>query len=252
MKKLTIHIKFAILFLLLASSCVEEQLMTYSEKDAVYFRRSVFGTNTNLATDSLFYSLGLTRPDLIDSVITVEIGLTGNATDYDRPVNLQLINGTTATADLHYRMLEPAVLKAGEFIARIPISLIKSEAIASDTVSLVMQLLPNEHFDVNMNELINSSGVTVRKHDIFSIYVTGAVSRPQFWFDPYLGTFSVKKLMLISEVMNVNPIMFLSPPQLAEVMYIGVFMKRYLLLQKELGNTIYEEDGSEMIMGSAI
>jgi hypothetical protein len=86
----------------------------------------------------------------------------------------------------------------------------------------------------------------------FKLTFTDKLIQPISWQPGIFGVFTAKKLFLMCDLMNLEPEMFNLPTtapglSIPEVLYYGSFMKRYLADQKVNGNTIYEEDGKEML-----
>lgn len=256
MKKITIYIFLPLLTISLLMGCVEDDLTTYDRKDSVYFLSSLDKEVFGSVTDSLFYGFGLTKADFTDSIIHIKVAVQGNVKAFDRSVNLQVGGRTTAQENVDFEILETPMIKSGEFLADIPVKLLKSEAVVADTVFLELELLPNEDFDTNMKKQVSNTGEVEHSHVNLGIYFSGAVTEPQGWFVPYLGTFSLKKLQLMADVLEIDPYTFTLPLgsmySLSELKYFGVYMQRYLDLQKAEGNTVLEEDGTEMEMGHLI
>ncbi|MNL27129.1 hypothetical protein D3C87_1486980 [compost metagenome] len=70
-----------------------------------------------------------------------------------------------------------------------------------------------------------------------------------------MGAFSRKKLFLMAEVAEIKNLGDLDNTTITTIpktIYYGTFMQRYLNEMKAAGKTIYEDNGSEMIMGPSV
>ncbi|GAB3662431.1 hypothetical protein GCM10028791_37500 [Echinicola sediminis] len=238
------------------TACVEDELITYDQKDNVYFLSSTEDSVFGNVTDSLLYSFGLMGEDFTDSIINVQVAVMGVAKDYDRPVNIQVSANSSAQDGVDFEIVEAPIVKAGEFVANVPVRLYKSEEGKTDTLMLGLNLLPNEHFDTKMQQLESNNGEVILSHVNLSVHFTSSITQPKGWFTPYFGTFSVKKILLMAEVLDIDPYAFTKPLgsvySVSEYQFFGVYMQRYLDVQEANGNPIYEEDGTLMEMGSLI
>ncbi|MBD8487749.1 DUF4843 domain-containing protein [Echinicola sp. CAU 1574] len=248
MKKSILNI-FLLLTVVLCWSCVEDELNTFQNEDSIYFPMSTEGTSQNPNMDSLFYSVGLVPTTFTDSLISIPVKVLGRVADEDRSFTVELGQGTTAQEGTDFEFVNEHVIPAGEVSATIDIRLIKTEEIAEDTVVIKLKLLADEHFKSEMTTYVDRYGQEQLSHVGLDIYLSGVLQQPEDWFEPYLGKFSSKKFFLMVDVLGFDPLIYTGDVALSKSQYFGVVMKRYLDQQKALGNTIYEEDGTEMEMG---
>ncbi|UZD21139.1 DUF4843 domain-containing protein [Algoriphagus halophytocola] len=248
MKKTIQHI-FLLLAIAVCWSCVEDELITFQKEDSIYFPLSTEGTSNNPNTDSLFYSVGLVPKTFTDSTVSIPVKVLGTLMNEDRSFTVELAQGTTAKEGVDFEFINDHMIPAGEVSSTIDIRLIKTEEIANDTVVVKLKLLPNDHFNTEMTTYTDVYGKAVLSHVDLDIYLTGVIQEPRYWFEPYLGKFSAKKFFLMVEVLEFDPLIYMGNVSLSQSQYFGLAMKRYLDQQKALGNTIYDEDGTEMEMG---
>ncbi|WP_200976055.1 DUF4843 domain-containing protein [Echinicola sp. 20G] len=248
MKKLIQNI-YLLLAIVACWSCVEDELDTFQNEDSIYFSMSTEGTSVNPDTDSLFYSVGLVPQTFTDTIISIPVKVLGLVKDQERSFTVELSQGTTAQEGVDFEFVNDHVIPAGEVSSNIDIRLIKTEEIAEDTVVLKLKLLSDDHFKTEMTTYIDRYGEAQLSHVDLDIYLTGVIQEPQYWFEPYLGKFSAKKFFLMVDVLGFDPLIYTGNVSLSQNQYFGIAMKRYLDEQKALGNTIYDEDGTEMEMG---
>ncbi len=86
----------------------------------------------------------------------------------------------------------------------------------------------------------------------FRWFANDIIKKPARWLDTYLGTFTRKKLLLMAQVLGFEPAYLDASVSIVEMTAYGKFMQRYLNEQKAAGNTVYEDDGSEMTMGPSV
>ncbi|MBD8487758.1 DUF4843 domain-containing protein [Echinicola sp. CAU 1574] len=249
--KNTIRNIFLFIVIVMCWSCVEDELMTYtSSTDSIYFTFSK-KEEPAIPFDSIYYSVGLVPADFTDSLVSIPVKIMGNKKDYDRAFSVELSEKSTAVEGTNFKIENELVIPAGAVESAIQIRLFKTPDIAEDTVMIGFDLLPNEYFNTEMKNYVNEFGEIEVSHVNFELYLTGTVSEPQNWFAPFLGPFSLKKLMLMNEVLGIDPLTFSKGRlEISKMMYFGKAMKRYLDLQRAAGNTVYEEDGTEMEMGA--
>jgi hypothetical protein len=83
-------------------------------------------------------------------------------------------------------------------------------------------------------------------------FVNDIIKKPARWQDAVFGIFTRKKLLLMASILNFEPVYLEATVSPGESTAYGKYMQRYLNEQKLLGNTILEEDGSVMSMGSSV
>jgi len=247
MKRLSIAI--AMLFALWG--CSKETIELYSGKSLLYFDYSIHTSNKRNPTriDTTLFTFSLSNTGLTDSIYNMQISLMGRQSAHDRPFTIQVVDSTTtAVAGVHYEALKDVyVMPANQSVVYIPVRFYRTKEMAQHQYQLQMKLLPNADFDTTLTQPADKMTVATAT---YTIYIDDQIARPVRWLDVYLGTFSRRKMLLICEQLKMTPNDFVTIA-VAEVTYIGKAMQRYLNQQKAAGNIIYEEDGTEMIMGDA-
>ncbi|WP_431242513.1 DUF4843 domain-containing protein [Flavobacterium sp. P21] len=255
MKKIFI---LSILFLSILgfASCDHEEIATYSGVNSVYFAPSVFGISdgaTTTVTDSVGFTFALEKPVIVGKTYNLPIQVQGNSSDVDRKVKVVVDPKSTAIAGTHFEIPQDFVIPAGKVVNDLPIKIYRTEDMKKNSFLLILNLEENESFKTEMK----SKEINVLTHKrisfiTFKLSFDDKLTRPIGWYAPYLGVFTAKKFFLMCDLIHLDPAIFnqkLGGPGLAiaDFMYYQAFMKRYLADQKASGNTIYEEDGKEMI-----
>ncbi|MFH6995099.1 DUF4843 domain-containing protein [Flavobacterium sp. FlaQc-48] len=256
MKKIVILSLFFIFFLGF-TSCTQDGIEAYQDTDNIYFSPSVFAISINGAkvlTDSTGFSFGLDNPAITEKVFLLPIRVQGTVSNVDRKVKVTVDPSSTAVLGTHFSLPENIVMHAGKEVDTIAVTVHRTEDMKTKGLTMVLNLEENEFFTTKMqtkitNVLTQKTMSFVR----FKISFDDKLTQPKGWYAPYLGVFTAKKFYLMCELMNLQPEIFnqaLGSPGLsiAEFQYYQNFMKRYLADQKASGNTIYEIDGTEMIV----
>jgi hypothetical protein len=237
----------------IAASCKREPLTTYNAADNVYFNYSL-GFNT--FRDSMDFSFATRDASVKDTVLLVPLGVTGMGAATDRTFKLVVDPASTAVAGTHYE-LPAAVIHAGKVQDTLRLRFKRTADLASGKKKLVLRLEPNEFFKTDLQYRIlgtvGRDSVSVLR---FSIAASDILSAGVYWNDyvPYFGTFSIKKVKLIHDLLGM-PLDFwtVSPTneRRASAIYYASSTARYLGDQAAQGNVINDEDGTPMKMGAA-
>lgn len=239
----------AVLYFILPG-CKKETIDLYSGKDLLYFDYSIHTSNKRnpQRIDTTLFTFSLANELVADSTFNVQISLMGKQADRDRSFNIKVIDSaTTAVAGVHYEALEASYfLPAKQSVAYIPVHFHRTKEMAGQQYTLQLQLEPNQDFDTTITQVDSKKDVSTAT---FTLYIDDQIAKPVRWLDGYLGTFSREKILLICSQLNMTVNDF-TTIAVAEVIYIGKAMQRYLNQQKAGGATVYEKDGTEMIMGT--
>lgn len=256
MKKILIA---SILFLsfLGLTSCSEEKIGLYEDKDNIYFSPAVFPSikfeNKDVATDSTGFSFAFEKASLDKKVYLIPIRVQGKLSDKDRKVKVVVDPLSTAVQGTHFTLPESIVMRAGKAIDTIAVTIYKTPDLKSNTRTLILNLEGNEFFDTKMqSKVTNVLTQKTMSYVQFKLTFNNILIMPKGWVEYYLGKYSAKKFLLMCDLLNLDPSVFSmtygsNPLTAGDYLYYGVFMRRYLQDQKASGNTIYEDDGTEMI-----
>lgn len=253
MKNIFYTIGLLLLFIM-GLSCKRNELITYQGQPDIYFnaatRLPTF--EGDVITDSINISFAYST--VSDSVSKIVIGVAGAMADQDRDYKLIVNPASTAIGGQHYDVL-PATfkIKRHSLTDTLFLKMHRTADLQKKELLLILDLEANENFVTKMKDKVVSKATgKMMSYTRYKVYMNDIVLQPSGWFDPYLGKFSRKKLFLMVEVLNVEPSFFVGRPSLAILTAYGKYMQRYLNDLKIAGKTVYEDDGSEMIMGSSI
>jgi hypothetical protein len=253
MKKILI-LGITFLSLIGLTSCDKEEIEVYKGTNNIYFPLAVFPAYTNgPLIDSTGFSFSFDNASITGRVYLIPVRVQGTVSDVDRKIKVSVDPSSTAVLGTHFSLPENIVLHAGKQIDSIPVTVNRTLDLKDKSVTIVLNLEENEFFTVNMKDRVTNV-LTQKKinYTRFKLTFTDKLMQPIGWQPGSFGVFTAKKFFLMCELMNLEPEMFnqtqgspgLSIP---EVLYYASFMRRYLADQKAEGNTIYEEDGKEML-----
>nr|WP_315151118.1 DUF4843 domain-containing protein [uncultured Flavobacterium sp.] len=235
------------------TSCTQEEIESYKDTNNIYFSRSIFPLYTNgPVIDSTGFSFGLDNVAIKERIYPIAIRVQGKVSDVDRKVKLTVDPSSTAVLGTHFILPENMVLRAGKEIDTILVKVLRTSDMKTQDLTLVLNLEENDFFTTRMQSRVTNvlTGKTI-SFVRFKLSFNDKLSTPIGWFSGFLGVFTAKKFFLMCELMNLEPEMFNQPSgsaglSIPDNQYYQNFMKRYLADQKASGNTIYEENGTEM------
>jgi len=241
-----------LIFLTTLLSC-QKELHKYEGKPAIYFneagRLTAFGGE--VLRDSTVMSFSLAKAQ--DSIVNMVITTTGAKQDIDRPYKLVINANSDAVVENHYEILNKSFfIKKNQLSDTVKIKFFRKVDMQAKTFLLSFDLLENENFSTEMKYRVLAA--TKKKNSLINYrwYINDIIKKPGRWLDGYFGIFTRKKLLLMAEVLGIEPAYLDASVSIPETIAYGKFMQRYLNEQRAAGNIIYEENGSEMVMGSAV
>lgn len=207
--------------LLMCWACNEDEVKIYDGTDAVYF---------SAYTDTAFFSLTFLAK--ADTVVNLPVKALGEKVNYDRKFSVR-VTGGTAQPGVNYDALEEEyILKAGIVTGSLPIRLYK-EGTKDTTLSIDVELIPNEYFVQNMPAKINKGDTVEITRQVVTF--SNNLAKPKQWISS-LGYFSEAKFFLFNREMGVEATDWYSTdanvlkPVGNKVMAGIVYMKNYLEL----------------------
>ena len=246
---------FSIIFLSLVglSSCSQEEIKTYKDTDNIYFSRAYFPLfSTDPVIDSTGFSFGLENPSVKEKVYKLVVRVQGTVSTVDRKIKVTVDPSSTAILGTHFTLPENIVFHAGKEVDTIPVTVKRTTDMKTNKFTLVLNLEENEFFSTKMqSKVINVITKKTISYIRFKLTVEDQLTQPKGWVAGFFGPFSAKKFYLMCDLMHLDPTIFNMSPggpglSVPDVQYYQNFMKRYLIDQKASGNTIYEENGTEM------
>lgn len=249
-----------IITVLLLASCVllacKKDLKTYDGEESIYFLSSVAPLNKGAVNDSMLITFAYAKPNLQDSTVKLSVRIAGSPVGTDREFKLVVDPASTAQAGIHYSIGQKFVIPANEVTAHLDVKLKRTAEMRENNYTIIFKLEDNQFFKTPMKDrVLNATTGKVLKFTTYSIWINDILRKPKAWQEIYLGTFSRKKMFLLSELLEIPDLSVLDDTQLTPIpkrVYYATFMQRYLNEMKAAGKTIYDENGSEMIMGAGV
>lgn len=252
MKKILI-LSIVFLSFLGLTSCNQEEIETYNDTDNIYFSPSVFPLALNATlVDSIGFSFGFDKASITKRIYFVPIRVQGKVFDVDREVKVTVDPTSTAVQGTHFTLPEKIVMRAGKAVDTIAVTVLRTPDLKTNAFTIVLNLEENGNFTTKMkSKVVNTLTQKTLSYIRFKISFDDKLTQPIGWYVPYLGAFTPKKFFLMCDLMHLEPTMFNNKLGsaglgISDVKYYESFMQRYLADQKAAGNTIYEDDGTEM------
>ena len=248
--------RYIIILVLLAFAGIgcTKQLKTFDGKPVVYFQYAVEPKDPNnpeIFWDSTIISFAYSPATSKDSVITLMVKSTGSPATVNRQYAIKVNDSSTAKEGVHYDFVNTDyTIQAGKVIDTIYLKLHRLPQMASQSFNIYFELQPNDNFgvDIEVKHPTNSTAsINTIRH---RVKIDDILAQPKYWLDAYLGTFTRKKLYLMAEVIGFQINVFNTTISVADLVFYGKFMQRYLNEQRGLGNIIKEDNGTDMVMGA--
>lgn len=242
----------AALAAILPLSCTDS-LETYSGEAGIYFAMRVESSAVN--TDTLYCetsSLPFIVTDADRAVFNLKVKILGAVSDRDRQISIEVVpEETDALAEDYDPLLPGYTLPAGAVFGSIPITFHRTASLEGQERRLTVRLIGNNDFALPITLWKNSSDeyVNVVKH---TIIISDKYVQLPGYAEGFFGPFSEKKMKLLLEVLGLEISDFNEEMPYTQAKAYGQKFDRYLKEQKAAGNTIYEDDGTEMTAGEYI
>lgn len=266
--KRSFHILLAGSMLLSGISCEKEKLLTYKAEDSIYFNYIVgkdpSSNGLGQYSDSLELTFSFSDASVTDTILSIPVGVTGEARSQDRAFNLQVDPASTAKPNMNYEFPASFLIRAGKTEDTIRIKVKRTPELKTTMLTLFLTLQDNDQFKTLIKYRprgVNSPTRIVDQDTIqttrFKVNIGDMLAAGPYWsmyYEYSFGTFSEKKVRLMNQIAGM-PLSFWSKPastsqDRADIAYYGSFTARYLSDQAFAGNMIMEDDGfTPMRMG---
>lgn len=235
------------------AACSNDTIDTYQGNDNVYYTWSVEGLYVNrlyVYPDSLGFTFAYKEAAVTDSIFKLPVTVQGQVLDRDRTLKVSVNPQSTAKEGVHFDLPESIKFGANLTTDSIPITFHRTPEMKSETFTLVLDLEENEDFRIEMKDKLEDEFTgEMRSYTSFKLSVNDILKQPTFWHEGFLGVFTKKKLFLISELLGIPTDHYNNIVPYSDLQFHAQFMKRYLNDKKAAGETVYEDDGTEMTMG---
>jgi hypothetical protein len=218
-----------VLTLLMAGACKKDNIMLYNGDSYIQFSKSYIDS-------SLFSFLAL--PDKDEATVAMPVELVGKPEDKDRTYKIEVDKSLSSAADANYSVPASFTLRAGHIVDTAWITLKKTPDLAVKPVKLVLKIAASDELQTGQAE-----------YTLSILYISNVIARPDWWdenvTDNFLGDYSDKKYKLFIQVTGVSDV---DGSDVDELRYYTILFKNYLLKEKDAGRTVYEANGTEMLV----
>ncbi len=248
MRRMTMEIAAAFLI----AGC-SSGIDTYTGNAGVYF---AMPSGTSYANSDTTYTDSSILPFVVtedtEAVFHLKIKILGKVEKWDRKVSVRVVEEESTTLSGDYDALDPYyILKAGEVFGTVPVRFHRTASLEGEERTLTVELVPNEDFSLPISLWRNSSTeyVNVIRH---SIRVSDKYVQLPGYAPGHFGPFSQKKMKILLELFSMNLMDFNEKLPVTVTKALGQKFDRWLKEMKAKGETVLEEDGSEMKAGDYI
>lgn len=164
------------------SACKKDEALMFNEPVSVYVENLV---------DSNIYTFATSPVEVVSDRIDVTYRIIGNSAPVDRTIALKVRDGATAKAGYHYA-IGPAVVKANEFSAVVPVYLYRRPGLKDSTVSVTFDIQENTDFKTGYPNRLK-----------FKVTISDILVKPTIWdntWASYFGTYSEVKFRFLLRV----------------------------------------------------
>lgn len=186
--------KYIILYVCLFAlmGCKQEEIMVFEGKDAM----SIYVDQYE--ADSTSFSFAYYLQDVVKDTIWLKIRAQGGVRKEDRTVDMQTVEGTTATEGTDF-LLPTFIFKAGKATDLYPVVLLRNESLKSQTKTLKIAVKENQYFEKGApgEELAKTNSLRY-----YTIHFNDFLSKPTYWssLERYVGVFSAVKFQFMFSV----------------------------------------------------
>lgn len=221
-------------------SCKKSNLMTYEGGDQIFFSMS--------SSDSTVFTFKSIIEDKYE--IGIDVVTAGEISEVDRVFEVEVDDRTTAKAGVDYELMKETLkMPAGKASTKIKIRLLRNAGLLNKQVRLLLKLLPNNNFKVEMKDAAEQ-GKTVSLDLSKTVFGDNYINSSR-WSSSYMGVFSVKKMQLLVEIGEMDIVKFYTGKYTGPAYYpFSRAVQVYLNEQKAKGNIILDENKQEIIMGN--
>lgn len=235
---------FGILAVWLLGAC-QKDLDTYSGVDFVYFDGE---------QDSTYASFAYIETEQLTDTVLLWVRVSGQVTDFERKIRMKVAETDGVVGTDFVALPEYYTVAASNTVCIAPVILKRSELLKQEERYLIIELQDNEDFRLMLPEQNKNKSREKYSKIRYKIVFSEIMVAPKRWNNAYFGTFSVKKLAVMCEKMQITRDKFNDANYmlLSRQRYIAKKMKQILEECKANNATIYEDDNvTEMTMGAS-
>lgn len=221
---------FFIIGLSVLLSCSEEVIKTYDELTPRRYIQFMSPEKDSVEISFFFFP----GSETIDYPLPVQA--TGYSSE-DEQYKISIVKDYTTAPEENYKLAEIQTFRSSYVVDTAYIKLVKSDFLNTNKVRVVLEVVENGVFLPGRKD-----------HRVSIVWFHNIISQPEWWTlevsATYLGRYSDKKYKLFLDVVGVD----LREATSSEIRNYALHFKKYLNSEKEAGRTVYEDDGTEMVV----
>ena len=158
-----------------------------------------------LYLDSAHFRFSYKPLEVKEGLVKVVVQLMGNATDYDRVIQLEVDDAGSTALPEEYEFPDRILLPAGQFTVDVPIVIKRSQRLVDRDVCLRVKLIPTTEFQIN-----DSKSMVPGELTSFRIYWSDILPKPAWWVTSVfeLGKYSRSKHRFMLDELAISPASF--------------------------------------------
>ncbi|TCC98160.1 DUF4843 domain-containing protein [Pedobacter psychroterrae] len=209
------------------ASCAKDKQLMYNEQPSIYVYDRV---------DSTVFTFATVPVNVVKDTINVEYRIIGTAAAQDRTIKLEPRAGATAKPGYHYSV-GPAVVKANEYSAIVPIYVYRKVGLKDSTVTVILDIKENEDFKLGYLGRLR-----------YKLSISDILSKPTIWdsaWAPYFGSYSQVKFRFLLEATGRTE--WNSFPFPADSRFMSQRAKNALLVYNQQFGDLFDENNERVV-----
>ena len=230
MRKFNYTLCFLLMMIALISiQCKKDEIDVFGQE------KYIFIDNENINDNAINFSFAY-DPTQDTKTLKIPVKYIGRFLEKDLDYSIAVENDSTTAKVENYTIVDKQTFRKDLTTDTMLVTLNKTADLDTKELRLRVKLVSNENFFA-----------TQRDQTYIDIYFSNIMSKPNWWTEDinmaFLGDYSEKKYLLFFNVTGISDFGELTPDQQQNT---ARKFKYYLQEQKANGNTILEENGSEM------
>lgn len=211
----TKKILYLFLLPLIFTACETKDIPVYTSDDAaLYFQRTasyIWGSTTVTYSNSTEFTFAGAAAEKNSVTYSAEVRTMGNVTDYDRPFKVEIDKEmSTGIQGVHFDTnLDTLKIKAGKSNAYVRITFYRTPDLLDSTLTVVLHLIENEHFNVRIDEYKKTNQWNSSSENLdgtrYTFKFNEQYSEPTYWSwfgEGFLGPWTPQKYIVVNSVMG--------------------------------------------------
>lgn len=213
---------------LIAASCHKEDIKTYDDLTSLRYA-TFYSTYTSSLGDSVSLSF-TTHPNETYFDYPIVVAFSG-VSDKEQSYKIGYVDSLTTAQPTDFTIPTDLTVAPGAVRDTFNLRLNYSSHLDEEDVRIYLAVEDDDEIKIGD-----------RNRQFFIVHLNNTINRPDWWDRKYFGDYSVKKYRLYLSVIGYD----LTDATDSLIRHYALMFKKYLAEQKAAGNTVYEDNGSEM------